>query len=312
MWDRQCVELQHPALIVYSSFWTNRKGSVMRVGGVKSRGVMCLCLTCWSGDRRHVAASPAGGTQWWWGGSFRCVSVVRRTWCWIRCSCTSRLCCVLVCEQQYLCLHFHTGWMSTVICRFPFSSSLSSLSSSLSSLLQPEDGMVRMQSPLKLQIRAAATLLIALPCFKMSVCESVNKHNCTIRASLCKTALKCKRAHKAARRSVPVRADDCDWSWEGFPGWSWDLRLHMCHLSSARTAPTHLCCRALLFSSTQVFIVSLGRQQRQAQFCQRQRHAAIKSSMWGIKSRNRETNRPELKCVSSEGRIICLLHHVSL
>lgn len=38
----------------------------------------------------------------------------------------------------------------------------------LFSLLQPEDGMVRMQSPLKLEIRAA-TLLIALPCFKMCV-----------------------------------------------------------------------------------------------------------------------------------------------
>lgn len=105
---------------------------------------------------------------------------------------------------------------------------LSSLSS-LSSLLQPEDGMVRMQSPLKLQIRAAATLLIALPCFKMSVCESVNKHNCTIRASLCKTALKCKRAHKAA---WAVCACESWWLWLELRGISWlELRFKAAYVS---------------------------------------------------------------------------------
>lgn len=179
---------------------------------------------------------------------------------------------------------------------------LSSLSS-LSSLLQPEDGMVRMQSPLKLQIRAAATLLIALPCFKMSVCESVNKpllagreHNCTSRASLCKTAPKCKQAHKAARRFVTVRGW---WLWFELKGISWlELRFKAAYVSPflcQDRSPTDFCCRVLFFFSTQVFIVSLGRQQHQAQFCQRQWHAVIKSSMWGIKSRNRETNRPELE-----------------
>lgn len=131
---------------------------------------------------------------------------------------------------------------------------LSSLSS-LSSLLQPEDGMVRMQSPLKLQIRAAATLLIALPCFKMSVCESVNKpllagreHNCTSRASLCKTAPKCKQAHKAARRFVTVRGW---WLWFELKGISWlELRFKAAYVSPflcQDRSPTDFCCRVLFF-----------------------------------------------------------------
>lgn len=168
---------------------------------------------------------------------------------------------VIVREQHRLCFLFLSGCMSTVICCFP-----SLRVQPLFSLLQPEDGMVCIQSPLHTTDQGCHT--INSPAVLVNVCVSLQINSCSPGGNTTEQArsLSGRKMWKCIWSNMPVR----NWPMTvikpetGFPCLGRDVQW-MCRLS-AKTLFWQISLAAGSRRQLFVFARRAAEQQHQTQF----------------------------------------------